>query len=120
MALYGAETWTLRAVDQEHLESFEMWCWRRMEKISWTDHVRKKKCYLESAITITVILLSGPSIREWLRGTWRLQVSFDRVDTGVRTQVLRVWNESESYLCVVRRTLLLVATVNCRCYGASM
>jgi len=33
------ETWTLRAVDQKHLESFEMWCWRRMEKISWTDHV---------------------------------------------------------------------------------
>jgi hypothetical protein len=40
--LYGAETWTLRAVDQKHLESFEMWCWRRMEKISWTDHVRNK------------------------------------------------------------------------------
>jgi hypothetical protein len=39
IALYGAETWTLRAVDQKHLESFEMWCWRRMEKISWTDHV---------------------------------------------------------------------------------
>jgi hypothetical protein len=30
VALYGAETWTLRAVDQKHLESFEMWCWRRM------------------------------------------------------------------------------------------
>jgi hypothetical protein len=25
MALYGAETWTLRAVDKKHLESFEMW-----------------------------------------------------------------------------------------------
>jgi hypothetical protein len=43
IALYGAETWTLRAVDQKHfLESFEMWCWRRMEKISWTDHVRNE------------------------------------------------------------------------------
>jgi hypothetical protein len=42
MALYGAETWTLRAVDQKHLESFEIWCWRRME-ISWTDHLTKFK-----------------------------------------------------------------------------
>ena len=25
IALYGAETWTLRAVDQKHLESFEVW-----------------------------------------------------------------------------------------------
>jgi len=42
IALYGAETWTLRAMDQKHLESFEMWSWRRMEKISWTDHVRNE------------------------------------------------------------------------------
>src|SRR5215510_14043460 len=26
MPLYGAETWTLRAADHKHLESFEMWC----------------------------------------------------------------------------------------------
>ena len=43
IVLYGAETWTLPKVDQKHLETFEMWCWRRMEKISWTDHVRNKE-----------------------------------------------------------------------------
>jgi hypothetical protein len=42
----GAETWTLRAVDQKHLERFEMWCWRRMEKISGTDHVRNEAVLL--------------------------------------------------------------------------
>jgi len=46
MALYGAETWTLQAEDQIYLESFEMWCWRRMEKISWTDHVRNEEVLL--------------------------------------------------------------------------
>jgi len=46
MALYGAETWTLRAADQKYLESFEMWCWSRMEKISWTDHVRNEEVLL--------------------------------------------------------------------------
>ena len=44
--MYGAETWTLRAADQKYLESFEMWCWRRMEKISWTDHVRNEEVLL--------------------------------------------------------------------------
>jgi len=29
----------LRAADQKYLESFEIWCWRKMEKISWIDHV---------------------------------------------------------------------------------
>ena len=28
------------------LESFEMWCLRRMEKISWTDHVRNEDVLL--------------------------------------------------------------------------
>ena len=46
MALYGAETWTLRAAVQKHLESFEMWCWRRMENIIWTDHVRNEEVLL--------------------------------------------------------------------------
>jgi hypothetical protein len=43
IALYGVETWMLRAVDQKHLESFEMWCWRRMEKINCTKHVGKEE-----------------------------------------------------------------------------
>jgi len=46
IALYGAETWTLQAVDQKHLGSFEMWCCRKMEKISWNDHVRKEEVLL--------------------------------------------------------------------------
>jgi hypothetical protein len=41
--LYGAETWTLRKVDQKFLESFEMLYWRRMEKISSTDRVRNEE-----------------------------------------------------------------------------
>jgi len=43
IALYGAEACALRAVNLKHLESLEMWCWRRMEKISWTDRVRKEE-----------------------------------------------------------------------------
>jgi len=46
-ALYSAENCTLRAVDQKHLESFEMWCWRRMKKSSWTDHVRNEEVLLK-------------------------------------------------------------------------
>ena len=30
----------MQMLDQKQLENFEMWCWRRTEKISWTDRVR--------------------------------------------------------------------------------
>jgi hypothetical protein len=42
-ALCGAENWTLCKADQKYLESFGMRCWRGMEKISWTDHVRNEE-----------------------------------------------------------------------------
>ena len=46
IALYDAERWTLRAVDQKNLKSFQMWYWRRMEKITWNDHVRNEEVLL--------------------------------------------------------------------------
>jgi len=46
IALYGAEILTLRAVDQKHLENFEMWCWRWMENTCWTDHVKNDEVLL--------------------------------------------------------------------------
>ena len=35
--LYGAETWTLTKVLERKIEAFEMWTFRRLEKISWKE-----------------------------------------------------------------------------------
>jgi hypothetical protein len=43
IAVCRAETWTLWKVDQKYVESFEMWCWRRMEKIGWTYRVKNEE-----------------------------------------------------------------------------
>jgi hypothetical protein len=42
IALCGAKTWTLRKIDEKYLGSFEISCWRRMDKVRWTDHVKNK------------------------------------------------------------------------------
>jgi len=41
--LYDAETLTPRTVDQKCLESFEIWCSGRMEKICWTVRVSNEE-----------------------------------------------------------------------------
>ena len=46
ISFYDAETSTLRKIDHKYLESFQMWCWRRMERISWTDHVKNEEVLL--------------------------------------------------------------------------
>ncbi|KAL0879221.1 hypothetical protein ABMA27_003004 [Loxostege sticticalis] len=35
--LYAAETWTLREIEKRRIDALEMWCWRRMLGISWTE-----------------------------------------------------------------------------------
>ena len=42
-ALYGSETWTMRKNEIHRLQAFEMWIWRRMEKISWKDKVTNEQ-----------------------------------------------------------------------------
>jgi hypothetical protein len=55
-AMYGAETLTLRKAGQKYLESAEMWCWRRMDKVRWADHVRHGEIlYTVKGIGITYI-----------------------------------------------------------------
>lgn len=34
---YASETWTLRASDRSRIDAFQMWCWRRMLRIPWTE-----------------------------------------------------------------------------------
>jgi len=41
--LYGAGIWTLRKIDKKYLVCFEMWFWRRLEKIGWDDCVKNKE-----------------------------------------------------------------------------
>ena len=43
IALYGSENWTLRKLERKYLESFDMWCWRRMEKIKWSEKVTNEQ-----------------------------------------------------------------------------
>ena len=35
---YGCETWTYSKAIDHKINAFEMWCYRRMLRISWTSH----------------------------------------------------------------------------------
>lgn len=37
--LYGVESWTLKKNHMDKLQAFEMWCYRRMWRIPWTDKI---------------------------------------------------------------------------------
>ena len=37
VVLYGCESWTLKKQDKKNLDSFELWTWRRLLGVSWTE-----------------------------------------------------------------------------------
>jgi hypothetical protein len=41
--LYGCETWTIAREKIRTIKAFEMWCYRRMQKISWTDRITNEE-----------------------------------------------------------------------------
>lgn len=43
VVIYGCEAWTLKEATIKKLDAFEMWCYRRMLRISWVHRVTNKE-----------------------------------------------------------------------------
>ena len=36
VVMYGCESWTIKKVEHGRIDAFELWCWRRLLRVSWT------------------------------------------------------------------------------------
>ena len=36
IGMYGCESWTIKKVEHQRIEAFELWCWRRLLRVPWT------------------------------------------------------------------------------------
>ena len=36
VVMYGCESWTIKKVEHQRIDAFEMWCWRRVLRVPWT------------------------------------------------------------------------------------
>ena len=36
VVIYGWESWTLKKAECQRINTFELWCWRRLWRVSWT------------------------------------------------------------------------------------
>ena len=34
--MYACESWNIKKVERRRIDAFEMWCWRRLLRVSWT------------------------------------------------------------------------------------
>ena len=34
--MYGCESWTIKKAERQRIDTFELWCWRRLLRVPWT------------------------------------------------------------------------------------
>jgi len=37
IVMYGCESWTIKKPEWQRIDDFELWCWRRLLRIPWTE-----------------------------------------------------------------------------------
>ena len=45
VVMNGCETWTIKKAEHWRIDAFELWCWRRLLRVSWTAR-RSNQCIL--------------------------------------------------------------------------
>ena len=60
---YGCEAWTLTEVLEAKVDAFEMWCFRRIAKISWKDKVTNNEVFEMADIESLYSLLKERRLR---------------------------------------------------------
>ena len=37
VVMYGYESWTVKKAEHRRINTFELWCWRRLLRVPWTE-----------------------------------------------------------------------------------
>ena len=37
VVMYGCESWTIKKAEHQRIDAFELWCWRRLLRVPWTE-----------------------------------------------------------------------------------
>ena len=47
VVMYGCESWTIQKAEQQRIDAFELWCWRRLLRVPWTVRISNKSILKE-------------------------------------------------------------------------
>ena len=47
VVMYGCESWTVKKAEHQRIDAFELWCWRRLLRVSWTARISNQSILKE-------------------------------------------------------------------------
>ena len=74
VVVYGCESCTMKKVKRQRIDAFELWCWRRLLRVSWTAKRSNQSilkeispgCSLERLMLKLKAILWPPDVKNWL------------------------------------------------------
>ena len=52
VVIYGCESWTIKKAEHRRTDASELWCWRRLLRVSWTARRSNQSIVRKSVLTI--------------------------------------------------------------------
>ena len=77
VVLYGCESWTVKKAERRRIDAFELWCWRRLLRVLWTERSSNQSilkeispgCSLEGLmLKLKLQYVGPPHTKSWLIG----------------------------------------------------
>ena len=52
VVMYGCESWTIKKAEHQRIDAFELWCWRRLLRVPWTERRSNQSILKEISLNI--------------------------------------------------------------------
>ena len=69
VVMYGCESWTIKKAERRRINAFELWCWRRLLRVTWTSGRSNQSILKEISPEWTeaeTSILWPPDAKNWL------------------------------------------------------
>ena len=79
VVMYGCESWTIKKAEHRRIDTFELWCWRRLLRVPWTSRRSNQSILKEISLGCS---LEGMMLK------LKLQYLMQRADSFEKTMML--------------------------------
>ena len=72
---YGCESWTIKKAEDQRIDAFELWCWRRLLRVPWTAR-RSKQSILKGISPCCPLGRLMLKVKLQYFGTWCKELTY--------------------------------------------
>ena len=59
VVMQGCESWTIKKAEHQRIDAFELWCWRRLLKVTWTARGSNQSILKETSPGCSLFMFIG-------------------------------------------------------------